>query len=143
MQTEEHGLNPETTVLLRPSGEQKDETWYTAPNKELVEIMKKYMDYRLVNDKELEDITEIEVSYKNGETKKLEEAQVAEAKKLLKERERTPQARDYTSYDIPVVAKTSDGQEIKMFLYERQREMIIEGGDYEVSSELVQLLMGE
>lgn len=130
-------------IEWRPTSEGESQKWVTAPNKELIELMKKYTSYRLVSDDELENITELEVFYKNGETKKLDKSELKNAKELLIKRERTLIARDYEYYDIPVIAKTSDGQEIKMFLYERQGEMIIEGGDYEVSSELVQLLMEE
>lgn len=129
-------------IELRPEGVQK-QMWFTAPNKELTDLMKKYMNYRLISDKDIENITEIEVFYKNGETNKLDKTEVEQAKKLLKTRERTYEARDYISYDVPVIARSSDGQEFNMKIYERQHEMIMEGGDYEVSEELLELLMNK
>lgn len=119
---------------------QGSETYYLEPNKSLTEKIKEYTKYQLLEKKELNAITSIEVIYESGESYVVPKEKMDRVKKLFNERVILDEAR-IGAYNTIVKATTKNNQEYEMKLYAKKSEMIIGDAAYVIPQELVEILM--
>lgn len=130
-------------VEVRFRNKDDEQTYVLSPSRDLTQLIKKYTNYRLVSQKDIEKITELQVTKPEGENYNLTKAEVEKVKQLLPQMKRVIEPSDLFGYTISIVAKTSDGQDFSMRLYERKKEMLLECANYNVSEELIKLLTKE
>lgn len=123
------------TVKIRLDGEE----YSLMPNKELTKTIKKLTNYRILEDNDLAELTEIEIFYnKSGKSYTLNSEEVKDIINGLKSRERI---HEFTDSDAYVIAKTSNGESVSMKISERGKQVAIEGAAYAVQDEVIKTLM--